>query len=630
MASEPSLLAGRRSWITTRLWLAAVASGGLLGAAIEYAIRQSFLVGMSVGIAAGSTLAVVASARLRQILHKPTTSPELRARLLRRVILAAGASVTVYLISGAIGPTVHHLFPWDGFALLAVCGVCDWLSRRGRLVFAATLFLASYLLFATFTALPSGLGSPLNALYLPSIILSGLVLGPGGFLGALAIVSFLTGVFALGEYQQLWEVLYPTDDPTRLIQWLLIWWVLYAWVAWLTWLFARSLERALQVSRSQTLTLARTLSAIAPDSSLDHVLRQTLSAIAEQLGAAYAILWLHDLDTDRIMPHLAHRGGKVIAADEITDGTASPTPARDLPIWQELHRQRRPIVIEDAANDPRLRFQAAVLAQNVQMILCVPLLIGDRVPGFFSVNSVERRRYSPDELELAQALAQQVTLAMQLTRLAEQNRQAAILEERNRMAREIHDTLAQGFTGIVVQLEAAEDVLGDSHGDVIQHLSRAQALARESLVEARRSVYALRPQSLQYKPLPTALRDSVTALTADASLAIEWDLPDHWPALSSDLEADLLRLGQEAVTNVLKHASATQLRVALRAAPDSIELEVSDNGRGFDPSTARPRRDGGLGLVGMRERVAQHGGALEITHRSPGTQVIARVPIPSA
>jgi signal transduction histidine kinase len=234
------------------------------------------------------------------------------------------------------------------------------------------------------------------------------------------------------------------------------------------------------------------------------------------------------------------------------------------------------------------------------------------------------------ELELTQALAQQVILAMQLTQVAEQNRQAAILEERKRIARIIHDTLAQGFNGVILQLEAAEDVLGDSNREASRHLSRALTLARESLIEVHRSVYGLRRQSLEYKPLPTALRDSITVLTVDASLAIEWDIPDHWPALSANLEADLLSLGQEAVTNVLKHADATQLRMVLRAKPECIELEVSDNGHGFDPSTVMPNNDGGLGLIGMRERIAHHGGVVEITNRSPGTRVIARVPISSA
>lgn len=627
MASEPISRTDHWRLIAAWSWLVTIATGGLLGAAIEDAIRQRFLIGMSVGFAAGVILALIVRGKLTPILHKPTTSPELRARLFRRVIFAVGVGATVYLISSAlgIGPSVHHWYPWDGLALLLVCVVSDWLSRRGRLVFATMLFIAIYLLFSTSVALPSGITSSVYALFLPSIIISGLILGSAGFLGAFATVSISTSAFAIGENHHLWPVANPTDDPIRLIGSLLIWWVLYAWVAWLTWLFARSLEGALQISRSQTLTLASALHAITPTSSLDQVLKRILSSIAGELGAAYSVLWLHDVDTDRIRPYFVHKGGRASEADENTDGTI--LPAQEQQVWQELCRERRPIMIENVADDSSPQFRAALSKQNIQTVLYVPLLSGDQVPGFISIGNTERHRYSPDELELAQALAQQMALAMQLTRLAEQNRRAAVVEERNRMAREIHDTLAQGFTGIVVQLEATEDALGDSNREASQHLSRARALARESLTEARRSVYALRPQSLESMPLSTTMRDSIRKMTADASLSVEWDMPDHWPALPSDLEADLLRLGQEAVTNVLKHASATQLRVALRATPGWIELEVKDNGRGFDPD--KSGREGGLGLVGMRERVARHGGALEITNCSPGTRVIARVPVRS-
>jgi signal transduction histidine kinase len=470
------------------------------------------------------------------------------------------------------------------------------------------------------------MSSPVNALYLLGIIISGLVLGSNGFFGSLMAISILTALFAVSEQTGRWTPAYPVGTPAQSLGLVLFWWGVYAAGAWLSWLFARSLERALQVSRGQTLALAHTLNGLTPEASLDHILQQALSAIAVQLDAPSVSLFLHDGKLGEVRLHLAYLDGRVMTAADLGDDAPRSMPA-DLPVWKELLSTRRPLVVEDIANDPRLKQRALLLAQGIQTILMVPLLLSTESLGYFSINSLTRRRFSADEIELAQALAQQVTLAMQLTRLAEQNQKAVLLEERNRMAREIHDTLAQGFTGIVIQLEAAEDALGEPRGDVNRHLTRARDLARESLAEARRSVYALRPQSLERKPLPIALRDAITALTTDAPLTVEWQWPKQWPALPPDLEADLLRLGQEAVTNALRHAGATRLRVALRILPEAVEMEVSDNGRGFDPDSVRPDAPGGFGLVGMRERAAQHGGELSVTSApAGGTTITCLIP----
>ena len=609
------------------LWLTATALGGVLGAVINLLLTRQFLAGLALGIVSGNTIVVgVYVWRNRTVATPPL--PDLNIRLLHWVLGMTALGVVGYLIAGWWGVPFNRLFPWDGLGLLALCGLAEIFLRRGQSFWAASCLTGGFFLPIAFNAQFYGMSSPVNALYLLGILVSGLVLGSNGFFGALAAICVLTGLFAIGERQGQWETIYPVGTPAQSVGWVLFWWAVYSVSAWLSWLFARSLERALQVSRGQTLTLARTLNAIAPDSSLETSLKQALAAIAEQLGATYALLWLHHPPDDTIGLHLAHVAGKVVIADEVTDSALLPTPARELPVWEELRRTRRPFVIDDVANDMRLRNRALILAQNIQTILYVPLLMGDEVLGFFSINSVERRRWSnAEDLELAQALVQQATLAMQLTRLAEQDRLAAVLAERNRMAREIHDTLAQGLTGIVVQLEAAEDVLGDSNGDANKHLSRARALARESLAEARRSVYALRPQSLEHRPLPLALRESITALTANTRLLVEWQISNGWPDQSPDLEADLLRVGQEAVTNVLRHANAQRLRVSLRAMPDAVELEVSDDGCGFDLQAVRPRPEGGFGLLGMGERVAQHGGQLLVTSgEGEGTTVKCVIP----
>src|SRR5207253_5486735 len=129
---------------------------------------------------------------------------------------------------------------------------------------------------------------------------------------------------------------------------------------------------------------------------------------------------------------------------------------------------------------------------GIHTILFVPMLIAGRVTGFIGIRFTLKRGFRQEEIELTRALAHQATLAMQLTRLSAQSRESAVMAERNRMARDIHDTLAQGFTGVIVQLEAAADAKSKRLAKEEQeHVTRAGSLARESLQEARRSVRAL-------------------------------------------------------------------------------------------------------------------------------------------
>jgi signal transduction histidine kinase len=167
------------------------------------------------------------------------------------------------------------------------------------------------------------------------------------------------------------------------------------------------------------------------------------------------------------------------------------------PIAQLLKRQHTPLVIEHVSESPLLSpdVQAWMSKTGVQTVLIIPLFSEKALFGAISVYSRKPRSYQPEELNLAQALAHQALLALRITRLAEQEQRATILSERTRVARDIHDTLSQGFTGIVLQLEAAEDVLDEAphERDTLRsHLSRARTLARESLAEARRSVWELR------------------------------------------------------------------------------------------------------------------------------------------
>ncbi|MCX6927198.1 MAG: sensor histidine kinase [Verrucomicrobia bacterium] len=192
------------------------------------------------------------------------------------------------------------------------------------------------------------------------------------------------------------------------------------------------------------------------------------------------------------------------------------------------------------------------------------------------------------------------------------------------MARDIHDTLAQGFTGIIMQLEAGEDAL--LRGETVEagdHLRRVAKLAREGLAEARRSVQALRPQTLEDRNLRAALERLINQMTPGSGLRAEVICGGRPRPLGPEVEESLLRIGQEALTNTLKHARADHFRVRLAFGENEVRLEVADNGCGFDPAVGKR----GFGLMGMKERVARLGGRLTIKSGfGQGTTILAALP----
>ena len=211
----------------------------------------------------------------------------------------------------------------------------------------------------------------------------------------------------------------------------------------------------------------------------------------------------------------------------------------------------------------------------------------------------------------------------------EQGRDLVVLQERNRVAREIHDTLAQGFTGIVLQLEAAEQALDGGHPEVGGHLDRARRLARESLQEARRSVWDLLPKSLEGRSLDAALQEAVDTWADDGQESASFTFSGNGRELPSAVQTALLRICQESLTNVRRHARATKVTVELTADPEAAGLRIRDDGVGFDPTKPIDGDGpGGFGLAGMKQRASLLGGAVSVhSEIGKGTLVEARLPL---
>ena len=240
------------------------------------------------------------------------------------------------------------------------------------------------------------------------------------------------------------------------------------------------------------------------------------------------------------------------------------------------------------------------------------------------------RKHTIDQLneanaKLAAAMDENAGLQAQLLTQA---REAGKLDERQRLAGEIHDTIAQGLTGIVAQLQAARQA-ADRPADRDRHLANAAELARQSLSEARRSVQALRPGQLEQARLPEALADVAASWSEVSGVAATVTTTGTARQLHPEVEVALLRTGQEALANVAKHAAASRVGVTLSYMEDVVTLDVRDDGVGFSP----PAVDGaGFGLSGMRQRVQRVAGTLAVESApGEGTAVSATVPaIPTA
>ena len=228
---------------------------------------------------------------------------------------------------------------------------------------------------------------------------------------------------------------------------------------------------------------------------------------------------------------------------------------------------------------------------------------------------------------IARALATQASLAIHLSHLARTAKQSAVLEERNRWAGEIHDSLAQSFAGISMQLSAASRELKKKSKEALNYVDRANELARFGLSEARRSVLSLRSNLIEESGLIGALqrlaeRSNIPGLlrcTFRSSRVRE-------ESLATQVQQDLLRIAQEAMSNALRHARPTEMSITLRRSPPDLVLKITDNGSGF--VTNEQARGKGFGLSNMRARAESLGAQLEVRSTpGRGTSVVIRLPI---
>jgi two-component system, NarL family, sensor kinase len=372
-----------------------------------------------------------------------------------------------------------------------------------------------------------------------------------------------------------------------------------------------------------------------------------LNALAQALSHSLDLEQVLLTALDKVAELLELDTGWVWLLDETT-GESRLAAARNLPPGLV----ERPRLMEGSCLCLRT-YQAGDLrgAANVNVVWCtrleklvegknelqfhasIPLYADDRKLGILNVASRDWRELSGEELDLLYTVGALVSLAVERTRLAARSAQLAALEERNRLAREIHDTLAQSLAAIAMRLETA-DALAESTGggmssarlaDVVRH---ALALTRSTLDEARRSVLDLRAAPLEGRTLVEALR-ALTGEFRDAGgrvLDVEVTCDDTDPrGLPPAVEIGLYRIAREALTNVVKHASADRATVRLERTDGGARMRITDDGAGFDASLVPPGR---YGLIGATERARLLGGSLRVESApGAGTTIDVEVPV---
>jgi signal transduction histidine kinase len=334
---------------------------------------------------------------------------------------------------------------------------------------------------------------------------------------------------------------------------------------------------------------------------LDDVLEEAANGIANTVGIPNCALYLYNAKNGEMVGR--HAVGRIPGKLGLEAFRELSLPVAGDPFLHEIVEKRRPIAVFDINDDPRCNPKRRSVAGS-KSVLGVPLIARGELLGTAVLFTFKQHyEFKPPQVTLAMSLAHSVALAIENALLHESTRSATVAEERNRLAREIHDTLAQGFTGVILQLEGAEQVLGNDPAAALEHIDKARALARNSLQEARRSVWNLVPGPLEQDTLDAAIFQAVQDLGAEGELEVSFSCTGEPHQLSVEAQTCLLRVTQEALANVRRHARAGRVEVSLAYEEAGVSLTIRDDGGGFDPDAPRPAgRGGGFGLIGMRER----------------------------
>src|SRR6266849_4749637 len=365
---------------------------------------------------------------------------------------------------------------------------------------------------------------------------------------------------------------------------------------------------AVRSSRRELEIVGAIAEALNSSPTVQQALDRTLELVTGLLGLQTGWVWLLDRETDHIYSAAARNlppylqepvrmsGSWCLCIEEFRNGSLTP---------------RNVDAMASSRLRPAVRARKTDLTHGLAHHASVPLSFQDKPLGIMNITAPAMRRLTREELRLLGTIGLQVGVAIERARLAEESAVRARGEERTRLAREIHDTLAQGLTAIALQIETA-----------IESVGREPKRVRENLDEARRSVANLRAGALAGKPLAQALASLVREFTSESGIRVTFE-PRGNCVLALPVEAELYRIAEQALTNVRQHARAKSVAVSLACNLRGATLTIEDDGIGFDVRHIPAERHG---IEGMRERARIAGGSLRITSgRGKGTKIAVKL-----
>ncbi len=355
--------------------------------------------------------------------------------------------------------------------------------------------------------------------------------------------------------------------------------------------------------------LSAAMRAVTLGSSLDRVLHQLAESARELVGARYAAIGVPEAEGDEFARFIT-----VGMSDELVE-QLGPLP-RTHGMLDAMLTDPSPFRTADITDDPRFRGWWPAAHPLMRSFLGVPIVsAGDIIGAFYLTDKRGAPQFSAADESAVVLLASHAAIAIDQARLFEDSRELALVEERSRLARELHDAMSQSLFSLQLSAETAGRLLDSNPAAAADQMATVRGLAAQLSTELRTTVEGLRPADLERDGLVAVLGTLLTVAGRAHDVPVELDAGEL-PELDPDDEHQILRIAQEAVTNALRHAAASRVRVSIGDSQGALVLRVSDDGRGFDPA-ARALRSRRLGLTSMHERAASLGGSLAITS-APG------------
>ena len=368
-----------------------------------------------------------------------------------------------------------------------------------------------------------------------------------------------------------------------------------------------------QVSdRTHELTTLYELTALlAAESDLIDTLNQTLERLLKSINSLSGAIHIMDEEHNKL-DLVSHQG--------IDSETVSSLKSieSDHVLWQQLVERQEPLLLMKIAEKDLIT--AGIHDLKIKHYIGAPIQTGKKTLGIISAFYTSDHDPSLDEISLLNLVADQIGIAVERTNLREQAKQAAIMAERQRLARELHDAVTQSLYSITFLAKASRNFANSREWEQAkQHLGNLQDTAQQALKEMRLLIYELLPTSLEEQGLTSLLRHRLESVEQRAGVEVEFLATGSFD-LPTEVQLDVYRIAQEALNNILKHAAATKVKVQMFGSEQGLEMTIEDNGAGFDPQQI----SGGLGLDSMLKRAEKLGGVLTITS-DPGRGTLVRL-----